>query len=419
MIRKITLTLLLVFLLGILVPGSVTAQSGLAVLDTSVVINFPAGITFNITAESGADITDIRLHYTVDRMMHSTIVSEIPLAFAPSTRVTAQWIWDMRMSGGMPPGSSIDCWWTLTDAAGAEVETAPVTVNIEDNRYDWHSIAQGNVTLYWYEGDDDFAGELMDAVQAALSRLDENTGAELEDPVRLYIYANSTDLRGSMIFPQEWTGGVAFTEYGVIAIGINPDSSLEWGKRAIAHELTHLVVHQVTFNPYNTLPTWLDEGLAMTAEGELGPEFVSVLSEARDNDLLKSIRSLASPFSAYTSESLLGYAESHEVVKYLIGEYGRDRMLELLNTFEQGSGYDEALLKVYGFDMDGLNSEWNPSGQGGIPTSQPTFEVTTTLQPMVDGGVSSVIIGLIAGLVTVIFLLAALFMEGWSWRRGF
>ena len=33
-------------------------------------------------------------------------------------------------------------------------------------------------------------------------------------------------------------------------------------------------------------------------------------------------------------------------------------MFELLNTFKQGSGYDEALLKVYGFDMDGLDALW-------------------------------------------------------------
>ncbi len=361
MIKKTGFTLLLVVLLVLLVPGGVNAQGGLAVLDSSVQINFPASIVFSITAESSSAISDIRLHYTVDRMAHAHVVSEIPLSFTPSDHVSAQWVWDMRMSGGMPPGSSIDCWWTLTDDAGGELETAPVTVNIEDERYDWRSTVQGSVTLFWYEGDDGFAAELMDAAQSALSRLDENTGAELETPVRIYIYANSADLRGSMIFPQEWTGGVAFTEYGVIAIGINPDTSLDWGKRAIAHELTHLVVHQVTFNPYNSLPTWLDEGLAVTAEGELEPEFVAVLSEAESEDLLISVRSLASPFSANTWESLLSYAESHELVKYLIDEYGRDKMLELLNTFGQGSGYDEALMKVYGFDMDGLNALWRAS----------------------------------------------------------
>jgi hypothetical protein len=33
-------------------------------------------------------------------------------------------------------------------------------------------------------------------------------------------------------------------------------------------------------------------------------------------------------------------------------------MLDLLNTFSQGSGYDAALEAVYGFDMDGLDSLW-------------------------------------------------------------
>jgi hypothetical protein len=36
-------------------------------------------------------------------------------------------------------------------------------------------------------------------------------------------------------------------------------------------------------------------------------------------------------------------------------------MFELLNTFRQGSGYDEALERVYRFDMDGLDTLWRAS----------------------------------------------------------
>jgi hypothetical protein len=365
MIKKIAFIGLIILLLGLLMPSGLSADNSLAVIERTVDVNFPASLTFNITAASDVNITDIRLHYVVDRMTYAKIVSEIPVQFTPATRVTAQWVWDMRMSGGMPPGSSIDCWWTVSDASGEILETAPSRVPVEDNRYDWRDTTRGSVTLYWYQGNDAFSNELMDAVQAALSRLAENTGAALEDPVRLYIYASTADLQGSMIFPQEWTGGVAFSEYGVITIGITPDSAgLDWGKRAITHELTHLVVHQVTFNPYNSLPTWLDEGLAMVSEGELESQFVDVLSQARSNNTLISVRSLSSPFSAYTYESLLSYAESYEVVSYLINEFGRDKMLALLNTFERGSGYDEALNKVYGFDMDGLNAAWKASLEG-------------------------------------------------------
>ena len=193
--------------------------------------------------------------------------------------------------------------------------------------------------------------------QQVLVRLTEDTGAELKKPVEIYIYASAQDLLGAMIFPQEWTGGVAFTRYGTVAIGIPPEN-LGWGKRALAHELTHLVIHQMTFNPYNDLPTWLDEGLAMYGEGTPEPVYAAILAKAIDEDSLISVRSLASPFSAYAEEAVLGYAQSYSLVEFLISDYGQSQMLELLNTFSEGSSYDGALNKVYGFDMDGLDSLW-------------------------------------------------------------
>jgi len=197
----------------------------------------------------------------------------------------------------------------------------------------------------------------MAAAQQAMARLAEDTGAYLEKPVKIYIYADSQDLRGAMIFPQEWTGGVAFTRFGTIAIGIAPNN-LAWGKRAIAHELAHLVIHQMTLNPYGDLPVWLDEGLAMYAEGPMEPELVALLSEAAVENKLISVRSLSSPFSAHAEEAVLSYAQSYSLVDFLISAYGPDKMLELLNTFREGSSYDGALNRVYGFDMDGLNTLW-------------------------------------------------------------
>jgi hypothetical protein len=213
------------------------------------------------------------------------------------------------------------------------------------------------VTLYWYSGDDDFAAELMATTQAVLVRLADDTGAVLERTVNLYIYASSGDLQGSMIYPQEWTGGVAFTRFGTMAIGISP-GNIGWGKDAVAHELTHLVIHQITLNPYNSLPTWLDEGLAMNSEEVLEAQFTSALREAVAGGNLISVQSLCSPFSAFSDEAVLAYAQSHSLVEFLIAGYGQEKMHELLNTFKQGSGYDEALKSVYGFDMDGLDGLW-------------------------------------------------------------
>ncbi len=360
MIKRIALVVLLVGLLGgSLSFAPVQAAGEITVLSSSAQLYFPVAITFDITARSGADITDIRLNYTIERDEHARIVGEFFMHFTPSTTVETDYVWDMRMTGGLPPGARLQYWWRLTDADGASLTTSPATVVVTDDRYDWRSLTEGDVTLYWYEGDDDFAAELMATTQAALIELAADTGAELQKPVSLYIYASSDDLRGSMVYPQEWTGGVAFSQYGIIAIGIEPNASgLAWGKGAIVHELTHLVIHQVIFNPYSDLPTWLDEGLAMVSMGELSSGYVDILNAAKASSQLISVRSLSSPFSTYATESVLAYAESYELVKYLQDNYGSDSMFALLNTFKQGSGYDEALLAVYGFDRDGLDAAW-------------------------------------------------------------
>ena len=357
MIKKASLLALIICLsLTLLTPGLVQAGE-LRILDSSAEVEFPTELNFNLSAQSDVNITDIRLHYIVDRVSFAQVTSEVYIEFVPSPTVEAEWSWDMRKTGGLPPGSSVEYWWTVKDANGSKVETAPVRVHFDDDRYSWQSLTEGEVTVYWYEGNESFAQELMATAHQALARLVEDTGAYLEKPARLYIYANAQDLIGAMIYPQQWTGGVAFTRYGIIAIGISP-SNLDWGKRATAHELTHLVIHQITLNPYGGLPTWLDEGLAMYNEGELDPVFVYYLNLAIAGDSLISVRSLSSPFSAYTGESLLSYAESYSLVEFLINNYGQAKMLELLLTFKQGSSYDAALEKVYGFDMDGLDALW-------------------------------------------------------------
>jgi len=245
----------------------------------------------------------------------------------------------------------------VEDAKRDRAESTPVRVQFDDSRYPWHSLTEGKVTIYWYQGDEPFAQELMATAQEALVRLTEDTGAYLEKPVKAYIYASARHLQGSLIYPQEWTGGVAFTRHGIIAIGIAPDK-LDWGKRAMTHELTHLVIHQVIFNPYNDLPNWLDEGVAMYNEGVLSPQFATRLNKAIAEDSLISVRSLSSPFSAHAEQSILAYGQSYSLVEFLINNYGSDKMLKLLNTFRQGSSYDGALGKVYGFDMDGLDTRW-------------------------------------------------------------
>lgn len=356
MFKKLLLTVMALSL-TVLCAAPLQAQSTIKVLATSAEVSYPQSITFKVSAQSNASITEIRLQYSMESLGFAQVVSEAFVETTPATKVDTQWVWDLVRIGGLPPGVTIKYQWLLEDATGERLATPFAEVNFDDSRFPWKTITADKITIYWYDGTTAFAQELMQATQSALARLSESTGAFLKEPIRLYIYGNTNDLKGSMIFPQDWTGGVAFTRYGCIAIGISA-SNIDWGKRAIAHELTHLITEQMTLNPYNGTPTWLDEGLAMYNEGPLQLTFANNLNQAIRDKRLLSVQSLCSPFSAYANISYVSYAESYSIVEFLVNKYGKDRMFALLDMFRQGSTYDGALQKVYGFDMDGLNTVW-------------------------------------------------------------
>ena len=366
--KRLCLLLIVFIALLLALPGIALAQDEITIISSSTSSAFPYGINFNLEAESDVQITDIDLKYRLKRLSLVPVSYRVDVDFTPGVRVAASWTWNMLETGGLPPGAELEYWWLIEDASGHRIETSPASLKFDDVRYDWNSLTSDQIVLYWYQGDQSFAQELMDAAQDALQRLASDTGVSLERAVSIYIYASAEDLLGALIFPYEWYGGVAFYDFGIIAIGI-PPYDLDWGKTAMAHELAHLVVHQSVFGPFGLLPEWLDEGLAVYTEGELRSDLRSSLDDAISEDELISVRSLASSFPTDPDEARLSYAESYSLVVFLLDNYGQDKMLDILDVFKQGSGYDEALIQVYGFDMDGLNELWRASlGLGPQPT---------------------------------------------------
>ncbi len=354
----------IVGLVLLLSPSLVTAETGIAVIASDVNVDFPSQAVFTVEAESNVGIVDARLYYQVDRMNYAEVVSESWADFASANRIEANWVWDMA-NASLPPGADVIYWWMVEDDDGNRVETSPEIMHFDDNRFTWRRLTDGageggSITLYWYTGSDSFAQELMDTCEEGLASLTQDIGTYPEKPIKIYVYQSTNDLRGAMVVSQEWTGGVAFIDFGIIAISISPNQ-LKWGKRALIHELTHLVVRQATFGPYGQLPLWLDEGLSTYSEGELDSDLQASLNRAVSEGTLISVRTLCSPFSAYTDKARLSYAESYSLVKYLLDNYGQDKMLDLLTTLKQGSTYDEALTEVYGFDIEGLDTGWRPT----------------------------------------------------------
>ncbi len=350
-----------VLLIAVLaVPCTAAAQVQISA-SSSTEVEFPNSMTFNLRAESTAPVTQAFLNYSIDKIATVAATTVIELEFEPTSVVVTSWTWEMkRMLGSLPPGAEVRYNWLIRDTSGHELQTAWRTVEFADSHHSWSTVAGENITLFWYDGDLAFGQTLLDAAEDALDTLSHDAGAELQQKVEVYAYASTQDLHDAMLFPQEWMGGAAFPEYGTLAVEADL-SDLASAKRDIAHEMAHLVTYQMTFNPYSDIPTWLDEGLSMYAEGDLSGSFQAALNSAVAQNRLLSVETLSSSFPADIEQARLSYAESYSIVSFLIHQFGRDKMRDLLETFKQGSTYDQALLEVYSVDTAGLDNLWRAS----------------------------------------------------------
>lgn len=336
-------------------------QDGITVTNNEAVVTFPGRIDFEVSATSSANIESANLTYRTDALSCGESVSQaIAEDFEPGTDLDLSYEWDLRQTGTMPPGTTVTWQWTLTSTAGESVTTPEQTVLFTDQNYAWRTVQTERLILYWYEGDENFANQLLDEGEAALDRLQEDTGVVIEQQVQLFIYGSPGEMQQATLFAPDWSGGLAFSNFGTVLIGIDP-GSLDWGLRTVAHELTHVVVGYYTFSCLNSMPIWANEGLAQWAEGGMEPYYASLLGDAIADDSLFSVRELGSPFSNDPDLATLSYAQSESIVRFLIETYGQEKILELLQTYQRGVPEDQALLAVYGFDRDGLEAEWRAS----------------------------------------------------------
>ncbi len=363
------------------------------VSDERAEIRFPETVTFQAILQSDTDIQEITLEYGVDMQTCGTVVAKAFPQFTPAKRVPVEWTWEMKQSGSLPPGASIWWHWIVTDASGQQGVTPDQEITWLDNKHKWQTTSGDNINLHWYEGKQDFGQELHAAAVQALNRLEQDAGLATEMPIDIYIYADYNDLGDAILYEPSWTGGVAFPENNIVIIGISP-GNLDWGKRTEAHELTHVLVGHLTFSCLGDVPTWLNEGLAVYSEGTLEDYSMQQLEDAIKNDELFPVRSLSGGFSEIVDKMELSYSQSYSIVKFLIEEYGRDKMNDLLVALRDGETIDAALQQVYGFNVEGLEDAWRASigakprvaGPQPTPTPQPT--VVPTIRPVSGAPIS-------------------------------
>jgi hypothetical protein len=322
--------------------------------------DFPNKVTFTLTAESdGVEITEARLFY---RPVASEVSNLSVAQVTRGRRIELNHSVDMT-TRYLPPGLDIEYYWSLTDANGQRTDTPPQTFLYQDGRFQWRTATGGQVTVYYYSGNDDFGQDLLDTAQRTIAKLGQRFGVTGDKPVHIVVYGNNRDFATSLPpNSAEWIGGQAHPDLGLIVTGIQPGASaVAETRRIIPHEVSHLLLYQATENPYGGPPHWLDEGLAVSNQETADTSLKPLLDRAVSTGTLLPARALNSNFPLDPNQARLSYGESVSLVTYLLNEYGDAKLGELLRSYRDELSYDEGLKRVYGFDTDGLDQEWKAS----------------------------------------------------------
>jgi hypothetical protein len=342
-------------------------QTTLNVTSNEAAVAFPNQITFQVAVDPPVALAEAKLIYDVVQQSCVDVAGEVPVAVVDGV---ASWTWVMSRSGNPPPGALVWWQWELTGTDGTRITTPRQELVLADTRFDWQTVSDERIHLHWYEGDA-VGPLLLEAAVAGLERLEADMGISLLDDVNIYIYEDAAAMRDAVLYVQDWAGGLAFSEYSTVLIGVPPAQAAGWGSDTVRHELAHLVVSQVGWSCLGgSRPTWLEEGLAVYAEGPPDEAVQAEIEAAITEDRFVPLRSLGGSFPAHDAGASLAYSQSYSVVNYLLDEYGQDALQDLLAALASGMAHDEALEQVYSLNVDGLEAAWR-TAIGALPRTIP------------------------------------------------
>jgi hypothetical protein len=231
---------------------------------------------------------------------------------------------------------------------------------IDDTRIDWRRLEGETVTVWWHEGDREFAERALGIAEEALASAAELLGVDEVEHVDFFIYADDREFREAMgPAVRENLGGQAHVGIRTLFALIGPrqvDSG--WVDEVVTHELAHLVFHAAVDNPYQYPPTWLNEGLAVyLSRGYSNADRTRVEGAAGSGTIIP-LDGLSGLFPTRPTRISLSYSESVSAVDHFIETYGQDRLIELITSFADGIGTDAAFVAATGEDLAAFDDAW-------------------------------------------------------------
>ncbi len=283
----------------------------------------------------------------------------------------------------LPPGVTMEYRIEVLDSRGNLHETEPVQVVLTDSRFEWDTVSEGGVTVYFHGPVTTRANSLLDASLQTIQNMAPVLGIPTEGaPINVTMYNNiaemtdATAARSGAISRELITEGQAFSLENTVLV--QGGSSRATG--TMSHELTHVLLSRAVSGARGILPAWLNEGLAEYGNIDPGLAYDRYLEWGIDTNKIAPLTSLGT-FPGDPDLVIVSYGQGRAVAKFMVEEFGPGMMSALLAEFESSRRLDEAMLTVYGLDRRGMDELWRGT-VGAFPLVDEVVAVAPTARPL-------------------------------------
>jgi hypothetical protein len=354
--------------LGFVSTGVTQAQTGLIMVQQNQAqVRYREGVEFKVAATiNGSQITQAQLKVKYGKKGRE---ETYPATFAGGTASYMVQDEAQSLATGMPLTYS----WILS-GGNVQLQTNPQTVVYEDTRHTWFQREGPQVTVRWYNGDDNYGNLMYQLAADTLGTYKRRFNMDPQDQIYITIYGSSASYHSTFPDVPEWSGG--FSRYGgveIVAIAPQDHNSSIFIGEGIPHELSHAALYQFLHGP---APRWLDEGFAVYNQNIISiKEYDQMLQQAYRTDSLIPLSSLDNRWPSDETAARLAYAEGRSIVTFLINSYGNEVWTNILDQLRR-QDIDGAFNEVFGVNLAQMEDLWKSKVLGGVQVALPTARKT-------------------------------------------
>ena len=283
----------------------------------------------------------------------------------------------------LPPGVTMEYRIEVLDSSGTLHESEPTQMVLTDSRFEWDTVSDGGVTVYFHGPVTTRATSLLNASLETIDNMAPVLGIEPEGaPITVTMYNNIAEMtdatadRSGAISRELITEGQAFSPENTVLV--QGGSNRATG--TMSHELTHVLLSRAVSGARSSVPVWLNEGLAEYGNIDPGVSYDTYLEWGIDTNRILPLTSLGT-FPGDPDLVIVSYGLGRSVARFMVEDFGPGKMAALLAEFNSSRRFDESMIKVYGVDRRGMDELWREF-VGALPLSDEVVIIAPTSAPM-------------------------------------